>query len=220
MLQCVLIATQNVGKVREFRRLLDGIYAKFVGLEQLEPIDSPEESGSTFFENAAIKARCYAEHFGMIALADDSGLEVDALDGAPGIHSARYGGDGLSDADRTQLLLDEMADIADENRTARFKCVVVMFDPHTDTLLHSTGCVEGRIIREPLGTNGFGYDPVFVPNGEVRTTAEMNSDEKDRLSHRGRAVCAIAPALSQLLQEHAQRAADAEIRQRGYNLKR
>ena len=209
MHQRVLIATQNMGKVREFRRLLDGCRAEFVGLEQLTPCDAPAETGAIFLENADIKARGYAQHFGMIALADDSGLVVDALDGAPGIHSARFGGAGLSDDERTRLLLDKIADVTEPLRTARFVCVVALFDPHTDSLMHSTGCVEGTITREPRGTNGFGYDPVFVPNGDSRTTAEMSSDEKDQLSHRGRAVRSIAPRLMQLLNEHDQRASGA-----------
>ena len=151
-------------------------------------------------ENAAIKARYYGERFGEIALADDSGLVVDALNGSPGVHSARYGGDGLTDADRTDLLLSEMSDIPDESRTARFVCEVVVYDPASGgDVLHASGVVEGSITREPRGENGFGYDPVFVPEGDHSTTAEMSAREKDELSHRGRAIRAIAPALQALL---------------------
>ncbi len=196
----VLIATQNTGKVREFRRLLAELPTEFVGLGGLDKVEAPEEDGATFLENAVIKARYYSRHFGEFALADDSGLVVDALDGAPGVHSARYGGDGLTDMDRLHLLLENLRDVPIDERTARFECAVVVIDPADDKdFLHSLGTVEGRIIFEPRGVNGFGYDPVFVPLGETRTTAEMSADEKDALSHRGRAIRAIAPALSNLV---------------------
>lgn len=196
----VLIATQNAGKVREFRRLLLGIHADIVGLEQYYDVAAPEEDGATFLENASIKARHYSQRFNEIALADDSGLVVDALDGAPGIHSARYGGDGLMDRDRLELLLKNLVDVPAEDRTARFECAVVVIDPeNTKDLFHAVGTVEGNIIFEPRGENGFGYDPVFVPVGETRTTAEMSADEKDALSHRGRAIAAIFQPLSELL---------------------
>lgn len=195
----VLIATQNAGKVREIRRLLVDISAEFVGLDQFVPVDAPEENGSTFLENAVIKARYYGDRFDEIALADDSGLVVDALHGAPGVHSARYGGDGLADADRTDLVLRELSETPNADRTARFVCAVVVYDPDEGReILHASGVVEGSITREPRGENGFGYDPVFVPEGYHRTTAEMSAREKDDLSHRGRAIRAIAPALEAL----------------------
>ena len=196
----LLIATQNTGKVREIRRMLGQISAEIVGLDQLEAVDAPDEDGLTFLENAVIKARFYGKRFGEIALADDSGLVVDGLHGAPGVHSARYGGDGLTDADRTDLLLREMHDIPYEKRTARFVCEVVVYDPASGgDVLSASGVVEGSIMREARGENGFGYDPVFVPEGDYRTTAEMSAREKDDLSHRGRAIRAIAPALKALL---------------------
>ena len=198
--QPVLIATQNAGKVLEIRRLLELLPAEFVGLDQLPLVDAPEENGATFLENARAKARYYGLHFGEIAIADDSGLEVDALDGAPGVHSARYGGDGLTDADRTNLLLRKMSGVSIEQRSARFKCAVVVFDPADEArILHTEAAVEGSIICEPRGLNGFGYDPIFVPAGKERTTAEMTPNEKDELSHRGRAIRAIVPALRELL---------------------
>ncbi len=199
--QRVLIATQNAGKVREFRRLLEHLPTNFVGLDELPSVDAPQEDGATFLDNARIKARYYSHHFGEIALADDSGLVVDALDGAPGVHSARFGGDGLSDEDRTNLVLMRMASVPHRERTARFVCAIVVCGPPDmgDGFLHAVGTVEGRIAFEPRGGNGFGYDPVFVPDGENRTTAEMSSTEKDRLSHRGDAIRAIAPALEDLL---------------------
>ena len=196
----VLIATQNAGKVREFRRLLGRLPAKFVGLDELPVVNSPSEDGATFSDNAKLKARYYSRHFGELALADDSGLVVDALDGAPGVHSARYGGDGLSDEDRTNLLLSRMSSVPIKKRTARFVCAVVVCGPGMgEEFLHAVGTIEGRIALERRGSNGFGYDPVFVPDGEIRTTAEMNSVEKDRLSHRGNAIRAIAPSLERLL---------------------
>ena len=198
--QRVLIATQNSGKVREFRRLLEHISAQFIGLKELPHVDAPSEDGATFLDNARLKARYYSEHFDSTALADDSGLVVDALDGAPGVHSARYGGDGLSDEDRTDLLLSSMSDVPRKNRTARFVCAVVVCRPDMgEEFLHALGTVEGWIAFEKRGVNGFGYDPVFVPDGERRTTAEMDSEEKDQLSHRGNAIRAIAPALERLL---------------------
>ena len=196
----VLIATQNAGKVREIRRMLDHISAEFVGLDQLGEVAAPEEDGLTFLENAEIKARYYGERFGKIALADDSGLVVDALDGAPGVQSARYGGDGLTDADRTDLLLRGMRDVPADKRTARFVCAVVVYDPASGgDVLHASGTVEGSIGYAPRGENGFGYDPVFIPDGDHRTTAEMSAREKDDLSHRGRAIRAISPAIEALL---------------------
>ncbi len=198
----VLIATQNAGKVREFRRLLAQVPALFVGLEELPRIAAPEEDGSTFLANAITKARYYSQHFGEIALADDSGLVVDALDGAPGVHSARYGGDGLSDMDRLHLLLDNLEGVPKEHRAARFECAIAVANPECqDDFMHTTGTVEGRIIFEPRGCNGFGYDPIFVPAGETRTTAEMSADEKDSLSHRARAIEAIVPALNGLIRD-------------------
>ena len=198
----VLIATQNPGKVREFRRLLSDIPAEFVGLDELPPVAAPREDGATFLANARIKAGFYSEHFGHFALADDSGLVVDALGGEPGVHSARYGGDGLSDEDRTGLLLSRMLGVPLAQRTARFVCAVVVYGPGMDgEVFHAVGKVEGRIAFEKRGANGFGYDPVFVPEGETRTTAEMGSEEKDGLSHRGIAIRAIAPSLERLLLE-------------------
>ncbi len=199
-LRHVLIATQNSGKLSEFRRLLHHLPAKFVDLDEIGDVEAPVEDGATFLENALIKARFYSEHFGGIALADDSGLVVDALGGGPGVHSARYGGDGFDDEGRTRLLLSNMAEVPQGERTARFVCAVVVCGTDAGAeYLYEFGVVEGTIGFEPRGANGFGYDPVFVPTGERRTTAEMSAEEKDALSHRGRAIKAIAPALTSLL---------------------
>ena len=127
---CILIATQNPGKIREFKRMLQSLDANLLGLDDFEPVAAPIENGETFRENAIIKAQYYSQHFGKIAIADDSGLEVDALNGAPGVHSARYGGEGLSDAQRTDLLLENLRQVPTTKRTARFKCVVVVCGPN------------------------------------------------------------------------------------------
>ena len=202
MAHTILIATQNKGKIAEMRRMLNIITAELgvslVGLDTLPDIDPPEENGSTFVENATIKARYYADALQMIAIADDSGLAVDALQGAPGVRSARYGGDGLDDVGRTALLLKNMHDIPDAERDARFICAVCVAGNSTE-ILTAEGTVEGSIARAPRGNNGFGYDPVFVPVGETRTTAELSDQEKDSISHRGRAIRAIIPDLYELL---------------------
>lgn len=198
----ILIATQNLGKVTEMRRLLQPIThdlgVEIVGLDAFPDIQAPDETGSTFAENAVIKARYYSDAFGMIAIADDSGLVVDALDGAPGVRSARYGGPGLDDAGRTRLLLDNMAHVLDMERTARFVCAVCLAGNDSE-LLTSEGYVEGHITREARGDYGFGYDPVFVPLEETRTVGEMLPDEKDDISHRGRAVRGLVPDLYEAL---------------------
>lgn len=198
----ILIATQNQGKVTEMQRLLQPIVqdlgVNIVGLEALSEIQSPDENGSTFAENAAIKARYYSDAFQMIAIADDSGLVVDALDGAPGIKSARYGGPGLDDVGRTRLLLQNMEGVPSPQRTARFVCAVCLAGNEPE-LLTAEGFVEGHITREPRGDNGFGYDPVFVPLGQTRTIGEMSPEEKDGISHRGRAVRGFVPDLYEVL---------------------
>lgn len=202
MPQTILIATQNLGKIAEMRRMLriltSDLGVNLVGLDALPKIEPPEENGTTFIENATIKARYYADATQMIAIADDSGLVVDALRGAPGVLSARYGGHGLDDAGRTALLLHNMHDIPDSERDARFVCAVCVAGNSAETLT-AEGTVEGNITRAPRGNNGFGYDPVFVPVGETRTTAELTEHEKDSISHRGRAIRALIPDLYEML---------------------
>ncbi len=191
----VVVATQNAGKVREFAALLADtgwtlVLARDAGVATL-----PEETGTTFAENATLKARAVAEATGHPALADDSGLVVDALGGEPGVYSARYGGPGLTDTDRYQLVLDALRAVPDDRRTARFVAVLVVALPDV-TLRTAEGAVEGHIARAPRGDHGFGYDPIFVPLGETRTTAEMPDAEKNRISHRARAVAALRGVLS------------------------
>lgn len=194
----LLLATNNPGKVREFRRLLAG--APFVVETPAEAGIALEvaETGSSYAENAALKARAFASASGRLALADDSGIEVDALDGAPGMYSARFGGDGLDDAGRTALLLEKLAGVPMERREARYRAVVAVADPDGSVELFE-GVQEGRIGFAPRGERGFGYDPVFITE-DGRVQAEIDDAEKDRVSHRGQAVRA---ALAWLLEHRS-----------------
>ena len=189
----LLLATSNPGKVREFRRLLATVPFEVVTPADLGLSLDVEETGASYAENATLKARAFAEAAGCLALADDSGIEVDALDGRPGLYSARYGGPGLDDAGRTALLLDEMRDVPDGVRTARYQAVVAVASPAGDVALFDGQC-EGAIGRSCRGARGFGYDPVFVV-GDGRAAAEMGDTEKDAISHRGKAVRAAAEYL-------------------------
>lgn len=200
-LPSLLIGTQNSGKVVEIKRILGGIPAELISLNDLPEIASPVEDGATFLDNAMIKAMYYFEQSGIMAMADDSGLEVDALSGAPGVRSARYGGEGLNDSDRTALVLEQMRGVADDKRSARFRCVIAVAGPGMPNGCYITaeGVVDGMITREPRGDNGFGYDPIFVPNGEIRTTAELSESEKDALSHRGIALRSLKLDLLEIL---------------------
>jgi len=185
------VATNNPGKLAELRRLLQGS-----GYEVRSPAElcvpfHVEETGTTYRENAALKAEAAARLTGLPALADDSGLEVDVLGGRPGPLSARYGGEGLDDAARVQLLLRELEGVPDEKRRARFRAVVAVAVPGEPTRFFED-TVEGTIARAPRGSGGFGYDPVFIPLGMTRTMAELTPEEKDAISHRGKALRAAA----------------------------
>ena len=196
----LLIATQNQGKVREYQRLLDGIGFEVIGLADigLGSMDV-EETGTTFAENATLKAKAYAEASGKLALADDSGLVVDALDGAPGVYSARYGKPEFDDAGRRAFLLENMRDVPDSERTAHFTCVIAVCDPRTDTLYTVEGHCNGRILQaERDGGKGFGYDALFQPEGYTQSFAELAPEEKNRISHRGQAVAKLPDALSKI----------------------
>lgn len=197
----LLIATNNAGKVREFQALLAGLPLEITFPAQ-EGLDlEVEESGETFAENARIKAAAYAQASGLLTLADDSGLEVDALGGAPGVHSARYAGPDAGDADRYRKLLAALEDVPDGQRAARFRCTVALALPD-GTLLTADGVCEGEIGFAPKGQHGFGYDPVFVVAGHAgQTMAELPEDEKNRISHRARAMMAMRPLLARVLSE-------------------
>lgn len=195
----LLIGTSNVGKLREYAVLLAELPVKLlnlrdVGLDSLEV----EEPYATFEENAAQKAKVYAHASGLIAVADDTGLVVDALGGRPGVYSARYG--GPTDRDRYLKLLGELENVPDDQRTARFVCVTTAADPSGEHLASGRGTVEGRIARAPgAGTEGFGYDAVFVPEGYDVCLSALSMAEKNSISHRGRAARALIPALRKLL---------------------
>ena len=180
----LLLATNNPGKIAELRRLLDGCGWEVVTPAELGLDLEVDESGETYEENATRKALQYAQAGGLVALADDSGLEVDALGGRPGVLSARYAGPDRTDEERVQALLDELKDVPDEGRSARFRAVIAIADAagRVETV---EGAVEGRIARAPRGENGFGYDPVFLLPDRGLTAAELPADEKDAVSHRG-----------------------------------
>ncbi len=194
----VLLATRNPSKVREIESILAGSGWSFSSLQLFPGVDTPAESGATYADNATLKARFYALATGMCALADDSGLEVEALAGAPGVFSARYAGEHASDADRRALLLSELAQIPDANRRARFISVVAISDAKGSVLNVSEGICEGTIIFSPRGDGGFGYDPLFIPDGYNQTFAELSEDVKNRISHRARALMATRDFLSLL----------------------
>lgn len=192
----LLIATQNKGKQAELRHLLNDLPLTLytpdeVGLGTFDV----EETGTTFRENAALKALAFAKVSGIHVLADDSGLSVDALNGAPGVYTARYGGPGLAMMERRQKLLDALRDVPMEKRTARFECVIVVADPNTLDCTYVPGVCSGQIAMQESGEGGFGYDPVFIPDGFECTFAEIDETTKNQISHRGRAIQQILPYL-------------------------
>jgi len=196
----LLIATKNAGKKAELERILEGL-----GYELRMPTDlgidlDVKETGSSYRENALLKAEAFCEASGLVTLADDSGLEVDALDGAPGIYSARYGGPGLDDEGRYRLLLREMEGVPQAERTARFRCVIAMVWPDGR---HETvsGVCEGRILTAPRGEHGFGYDPVFYVLDQGRAMAELTAEVKNETSHRARAMALAREILAQASQD-------------------
>ena len=190
----LLVATGNPGKMREVSHILKGLPFRVLSLQDLGMSMTVEETGATFAENAILKASAYCASAGLLTMADDSGLVVDALDGRPGVLSARYGGEGLSDPQRVELLLRELEDVPWEKRTARFRCVIALAwpDGQVETV---EGVVEGVIQYEPEGCNGFGYDPIFHLPERGCTTAQLSTSEKNRISHRGQAVRKAAELL-------------------------
>lgn len=184
----IVIATHNTGKLREFQSLLAGIATRLRSLNDFPSIADVEETGKTFSENALLKAQTYAAQTGLWTLADDSGLEVDALGGAPGIFSARYAGAGASDATRINRLLDELSRTGDTERRARFVCVIAIAGPTMKEAQMFTGTCAGRIASAPRGTHGFGYDPIFVPDGYTESFGELSPEIKQEISHRARAL--------------------------------
>lgn len=194
----LLLATNNEGKIAEYRQLLADCGWELVTPRQIGLSLDVEETGTSYEENATLKALRFAVASGLYALADDSGLEVDALGGGPGPRSARYGGAGLSDMERVRLLLDELAGVPDERRTARFRAVIAIAAPD-GTVRLCEGSVEGRIARQPQGENGFGYDPVFFLPDRGCTVAQLPPQVKNTISHRGvaaRHACAVLKELA------------------------
>lgn len=200
-MQTLLIATHNRGKLREYRTLLADLPLTVINLDEAGISVDVEETGTTFTDNALLKARAYAAMSGHLCWADDSGLEVDALDGAPGVYSARYAGPSATDEDRCRKLLDALAARAGAKRTARFRCVVALATPKGDTYT-ANGVCEGEITDAPRGTNGFGYDPVFFIPTMGKTMAELEPEVKNRISHRGRAAAVARQILTDLLGAH------------------
>jgi XTP/dITP diphosphohydrolase len=193
--ETIVIASNNAGKLREIEELLRSEEIRVVPQGGLG-VPEPEETGLTFVENAILKARNAARHSGLAAIADDSGIEVDALRGAPGIYSARFAGPGASDADNLRQLLEALQGVPEPQRSARFQCLMVYMRHAADpTPMICQGTWEGRILFAPRGDNGFGYDPVFYVPSEDCSAAELSADTKNRLSHRGQALMALVRRL-------------------------
>ena len=187
----IVVATGNAGKAREFREMLGSDRYDWASLADLPAVAEVPETGHTFRANAVLKAAGYAAATGSWALADDSGLAVDALDGSPGVYSARWAAmhdAGGGDAANNALLLRQTADLPDDRRTARFVCVLALADPRGRVVLTVADEMPGTLLRRPAGRNGFGYDPLFRPDGHARTSAELSPAEKHRISHRGKAL--------------------------------
>lgn len=192
----LVLASGNAGKLAEIARLLEPL-GLVIRTQTEFGITPPEETGLSFIENAILKARHAARLSGLPALADDSGLEVDFLNGAPGIYSARYAGEDGNDAANNRKLLDALEGVPAGQRSARFRCVIALLRHAEDPMpLVATGTWEGRILEAPRGEGGFGYDPLFLPAGLERTAAELDKAEKNRLSHRGQALQALLALLS------------------------
>tara|TARA_B110000116_G_C16769747_1_gene552692 strand:- start:215 stop:808 length:594 start_codon:yes stop_codon:yes gene_type:complete len=190
----LLLGTSNPGKIEEFKNLLKDIPYELRTLNEESCTIDVVEDGKTFMENATLKAMQYAKATKLPCLSDDSGIEVDALNGRPGIYSARYGGPGLNDQDRVNLILQEMENIPFEKRQARFKSAIVIAWPDGQ-ILSEESTIEGVINYKPSGKNGFGYDPIFYLPELDKTSAEINSEDKNKISHRGKAIEKIIPLL-------------------------
>ncbi len=213
----LLIATSNPGKAAEFSRLLDGCGWELVTPAQLKLELPDDEPGETYEENAKIKALNGARASGLVALADDSGLEIDALDGGPGVRSARFLGEDAAYEERFTRILGEMADLPSEKRWARFRCVIAIAEPGlpdgrqgSEAVKLCRGEVQGLIALEPRGEQGFGYDPIFYLPQHARTMAELTSQVKDVISHRGRAAMRARPLLKEMLYEQRRRKGTAD----------
>lgn len=197
----LLLATRNQGKVIEFQRILEAIapnQIELISLDSFPDLGDVEETGETFEENALLKARQMSKATGLPAIADDSGLCIDALDGAPGIFSARWSGQHGNDQANNEKVLEQLKDHSADQRGAHFTCVAALALPDGRTHTEE-GLFEGQILNSPMGENGFGYDPIFKPAGFEISSAQMSAEQKDSLSHRGKALRAIAPHAIELL---------------------
>jgi XTP/dITP diphosphohydrolase len=195
----LVLATANAHKLTELTRILraERLDVDLVGLGAFDGAPDVAETGATFVANALLKARVIAEFTGLPSVADDSGLCCDALNGMPGVLSARWSGRHGNDEENLRLVLGQLSDVPDERRGAHFYCVAALVRPSGEESL-SAGSLRGRLTREPRGSNGFGYDPIFMPDGDQRTTAEMTAAEKDAISHRGQAFRGLAEAIAGL----------------------
>ena len=197
----LLVATHNRGKVVEYSEMLAALEVQWLGLDDIGVTLEVDETGDTFEANAILKSRTYAQTTGLLTLADDSGLEVDALGGAPGIYTARYGGPGLNPQQRYEFLLRNLRDVAWPQRSARFRCVIALAAEDGTPIGTAEGICEGMIATEAAGDGGFGYDPVFYLPARQKTMGQLAPVEKHAISHRGRALQAIEPLLRKVLQD-------------------
>lgn len=193
----LVVATQNQGKLKEIRRVLADCGIEVVGMDSFADLVPAQEDGETFADNAHKKALAIARQTGTLCLADDSGLTVAALDGRPGVYSARYAGEGATDAQNNALLIEELAGVPEPRRQAAFWCVMALCTPDDDCQLFE-GRIEGRILDQAQGQGGFGYDPLFFVESHGCTMAELPLDEKNRISHRGQALQKVVAALKSL----------------------
>jgi len=199
----LVIASRNHKKIEELKRILDGLDINILSVNDFPQLEEVIEDGLTFDENALKKARYVCKHTGLPALADDSGLEVEALGGKPGVKSARYAGDNASDENNIVKLLKELEGVSSDKRNARFVCCIALVLPDGEEQIF-WGYVNGKIIESPRGDHGFGYDPVFIPDGFQKTFAEMNSHDKDQISHRRKALDKLKEFLIKLPQIYKQ----------------
>jgi XTP/dITP diphosphohydrolase len=195
----IIVATSNAGKLAEYERLLAGVPdLELESMASLGVSVHVVEDGDTFYANALKKARAVATMVGVPSMADDSGLEVDALGGRPGVHSARYAGTDATDMQNNEKLLRELSGVTGDERTARFRCAIVLVDGEGRELVVADGTCEGRIVETPRGTNGFGYDPLFVADRHQQTMAELSPEKKNEISHRAKAAQKLVAGLRQL----------------------
>ncbi|MGE7779570.1 XTP/dITP diphosphatase [Peribacillus sp. NPDC097264] len=197
-MKTVIIATKNKGKANEFKNMFAAKGYEVKTLLDLPDSPDVEETGTTFEENAILKAEAIAHKVGLFVLADDSGLIVDALDGRPGVYSARYAGEDKVDEANTEKVLRELEGVPEEERTARFYCALALASPNQETITVS-GTMEGFITKQPIGTNGFGYDPIFFVKEQGKTNAELTKEEKNNISHRANALKALDEKLEEFL---------------------